>query len=192
MGVLTDFFIASPVDISRVLGGWQLPPPPLPEPRTVQGINPFTKEPVTIKTRQDASKMPEPDEDADPSPSMESLPNVQCKGLLPDKLAIVYSSLTGIDVDDAMSLITRGGLVGPLETEVLVERMPDDFTEALAAATDDDLAEAAEAVEDDEAENFGESARGFADDLADVLGDVRALARRCRSSEADLFVWMSP
>jgi hypothetical protein len=57
---------------------------------------------------------------------------------LPDKLAIVYSSLTGIDVDDATSLITCGGLIGPLETEVSVERMPADaVTESLRRARDD-------------------------------------------------------
>lgn len=192
MGVLTDFFAATPSDIERVLHGWRLPPPPLAEPVTLQGVNPFTKEPVTIRTRRDASRMPAENPDADPSPRVESLPNVQCKGMLPDKLAIVYSALTGIAVDDAIDFIVCGALVGPPETGVSVERMPADFTAALAAATDDDLAAAAQAIEDDEVENFGESAGAFADDLADILVEVRALAQRCRTTGADLYVWMCP
>lgn len=44
MGVLTDFFAATPSDIERV--------------------------PVTIRTRRDASTIPKENPDADPSPSI--------------------------------------------------------------------------------------------------------------------------
>jgi hypothetical protein len=60
MGVLTDFFLATATDVSRVLAGWQLPPAPLPEPVIVKVVNPFTKETMVAKTRRDRTALPEP------------------------------------------------------------------------------------------------------------------------------------
>lgn len=192
MGVITDFFIASREDVFRVLQGWKFPPPLLEAPVVVQGVNPFTKEPIQIKTRLNRDLMPAPDPEADPSPDIGSLPNVRAKGLLPDKLAIVFATLGGLDFDGALELITYGGLIGPPETEVSVEQLPAAFTECLADAHRDDLLRAAQAIEEEEVQNWGDSYRGSAQSFLEVLLELSALASRCRAEKAELFVWMSP
>ena len=192
MGVLTDFFAASMSDLERVLPGWQLPPPPLPEPIVVHGVNPFTKKPVLIRTRRNRERIPPPDPSADPCPNVSALPNVQCKSLLPDKLAIIFSVMAALDTEVATDLVLCGDLVGPPETEIAVLRLPSAFTSALASATNEKLERAAQAIQNVEAAEFGESAKGSASDLTRILTELRGLANQCMSANAGLFVWICP
>jgi hypothetical protein len=192
MGVLTDFFVASPSDLDTVLFGWQLPPPPLAEPVDVHGVNPFTKKPFTISSRNNRDEVPLPNPNANPSPNICTLPNVQCKSLLPDRLAVAFSSLSGMVIDDALDLIMCGALIGPPVTEIAIQRLPDAFTAALAKANNDALVRAAQAIEDADVANYGESSRGVVPELTDILSQIRALAARCQSTDLQLFVWISP
>jgi hypothetical protein len=192
MGVLTDFFLASESDLKRVLSGWQLPPPPLDAPITFQAQNPFTKAPVTVRTRCDRERMPSPAHDADPSPDISSLPRVQCKGLLPDKLAIIFARLSNIPFDDAFDLVMCGTLVGPPETEISVSRIPASFVASVASASREALASAAQAVEDEEVAESGDGMRGIASGLTDVLLEVHGLVRSASARDAGLYLWVCP
>lgn len=188
MGVLTDFFLATDSDVSCVLSGWQLPPPLLPQAVVVETINPFTRQPVQITTRRDPDSVPEPNPEADPSPDVSSLPNVQCKGLLPDKLALAFSALAHVSENDAMDSILCGDLVGPPNTEIVVLRMPEAFTVALASASDQDLMRAARVVMADDEMSRPEDS----DALGEILREVRGLARRGLTEDASLFIRISP
>jgi hypothetical protein len=188
MGVLTDFFLATPSDVSRVLLGWQLPPPPLPRPVVVHTVNPFTKQRVQITSRRDLNNLPEPKADAAPSPDISSLPNVQCKGLLPDKLALAFSALTDISQDDAVDLILCGDLIGPPDGEITVLLLPQEFMVAVAAASAQDIARAARAIIDEDEMSNPEDASA----LEGILREVQILALRGKAENSRLFIWLSP
>jgi len=188
MGILTDFFLASISDVSRVLSGWQLPPPPLPQAVVFEIINPFTRQPLQVTTRRDRSNEPEPDPEADPSPDVSSLPNVQCKGLLPDKLAPAFATLADVTADVALDLILCGALTGPPDTEISVLLLPLEFTVALASASEQDLARAAQAFVDGDAT----SRPGDASVLAGIFREVRGLAAQGQADGARLFLWICP
>ena len=135
-------------------------------------MDPFTKALVTVRTRLDSTRIPSAVPGADPSPDVSSLPCFQCKGLLPDKLAIIFSQLAHIDFDVALDLILCGDLAGPPDTEIAISRMPTAFVAALASAGHDDLARAAEAVETHEVEELGASAQGIDSDLTAILVEL--------------------
>lgn len=188
MGILSDFFLATSSDLSRVFRGWQLPPLPLPRAVVVQVVNPFTRQPVQITTRRDSARMPEPSPLAAPSPDIRSLPNVQCKGLLPDKLAVVFSTVAQISIEDALDLILCGDLAGPPDTEITVFLLPEAFMSALASASPQDLVRAAAAViADDECSHPDDTAG-----LTEILSEVQTLAVHGQTNGARLFVWIAP
>jgi len=152
----------------------------------------FPGDGITIRTRCDRTKIPSPAPYANPSPDVSSLPCVQCKGLLPDKLAIIFAELAHIALDDAFDLVLCGDLVGPPDTEISVSRLPTELVALLTSAQRDDLARAAQAVEDDEVAESGNSLHGIASGLTDVLLEVQALVRGAPSKDAGLFLWTSP
>jgi hypothetical protein len=189
MGVMTDFFLASTTDVNRVLTGWQLPPlqsRDATEPRTL-GLPSSAQVPLIAGSGW--HQPPKPNPNANPAPQIDSLPNVQCRDMLPDKLALLFASLTEIPADHAMDLILRGYLTGPPETEVTVQRLPVALTNALATADDADLERAAKTLEEDDIDRWGNSFRGSARELIGMLQRVQTLAKRGLSSNADLFIW---
>lgn len=189
MGVITDFFLASAADVTRVLSGWQLPPQPVRESllsRDGRGGN------TSLALAYDElnwQQPPQPNPYADPTPHIDTLPNVQCKGMLPDKLALLFASLTGVDTDQALDLILLGFLTGPPECEVTVQRLPSALTNALANADSNDLLRAARALEDDDIDRWGPTFRGTAKELSKILLRIQSLAQQGISSQSDMFVW---
>jgi hypothetical protein len=187
MGVMTDFFLASTSDVARVLNGWQLPQ------RAAAGdTHPYDFGLTRAGATKDNllwAQPPRPNPHADPSPKIASLPNVQCKGMLPDKLALLFTSLTEVPAERALDLILNGFLTGPPETEVTVQLLPKALTKAIAQAESADLVRAAKAIEEDEIDQWGSAYRVTASDLANVLHRVQSLAQRGVDSDADLFIW---
>ncbi|HMA92114.1 MAG TPA: hypothetical protein VKP30_05475 [Polyangiaceae bacterium] len=172
MGVITDFFLASRSDVTRVLRGWRLPP----------------------LTNQESARVPplalgSADPQANPAPPIDSLPNVQCNGMLPERLALVFASLAEVDPDRALDLILLEYLTGPPESEVTVQRLPAAFVNALANARERDLERAAKVLEDDDVDRWGDALLGTANELSKILMRIQNLARQGLSTQADLFVW---
>lgn len=188
MGVITDFFLASHSDVIRVLRGWQLPslasqtaPVGSVSNRINQGLLAVAVPPLPGP--------PTVDPHADPAPPIDSLPNVQCNGMLPEKLALLFASLADVDPDRALDLILLEYLTGPPESEVTVQRLPAAFVNALANARAGDLERAAKVLEDDDVDLWGDALLGTAKELSKVLLRIQELARQGLSMQADLFVW---
>jgi len=189
MGVITDFFLATTADVARVLNGWQLPPHPERCPPNSQNDQLSNVEPVVFSNRTHWAHSPKPNPNANPAPKIDSLPNVQCNGMLPDKLALLFATLTEIPPELAQDLISYGYLTGPPEPEVTVQRLPLALTSALANANGADLTRAARTLEDDDVDRWGSGVGGKATELATVLGRIQALAKHGLSIQADLFIW---
>lgn len=189
MGVITDFFLASTADVARVLAGWQLPPQAGQDTSSTIAVHMPTSMHVPIRSATTWQQPPKPNPDANPAPKIDTLPNVQCRGMLPDKLALLFATLTEIPPERALDLIVNGYLTGPPEPEVTVQRLPMAMTSALATANDSDLARAARALEDDDLDRWGSGLSGSAHELATMLGRVQSLAKHGLTINADLFVW---
>lgn len=189
MGVITDFFLASTTDVARVLTGWQLPLEGNPEVSHARLTRFANSTHIPLRPEAIWSHPPQPNPSANPAPQIDTLPNVQCKGMLPDKLAILFATLTEIPTERALDLILRGFLTGPPETEVTVQRLPSSLTSALANAAHDDLLRAAKVLEEDDIDRWGNAFLGSAKELVDTLNRVQALAKKGVSSEVDLFIW---
>jgi hypothetical protein len=189
MGVITDFFLASSSDVARVLSGWQLPPQPVREPPALKPARLPNGVDIPLRSEPHWVQPPKPNPDANPAPKIDSLPNVQCKGMLPDKLALLFATLTEIPAERALDLIVHGYLTGPPEPEVTVQRLPAALTTALASANGSDLLRAAQAIEEDDIDRWGGDFRGTSSELTNVLSRVQSLAKHGLSTNADLFIW---
>jgi hypothetical protein len=181
VGVMTDFFLASATDVEKVLNGWQLPSQPA-QTAADRMNRQYTPE-------SGWHQPPKPNPNANPAPQIASLPNVQCRGMLPDKLALLFAALAEVPPDRALELILHGYLTGPPETEVTVQQLPVALTKALAAAADADLVRAAKVLEEDDIESCCVVFRGKLSELTDVLQRVQSLAKHGLSTNADLFLW---
>jgi hypothetical protein len=189
MGVITDFFLASTTDVARVLTGWYLPPQPNRLSPNAQGPKSTGDAQIPAHVGLVWQQPPRPNPDAIAAPKIDSLPHVQCRGMLPEKLALLFTALTELPADRALDLILLGYLTGPPETEVTVQRLPAAFTNALAVADNTDLARAASILEEDDIDRWGNVCHGTAKEQADVLRRIQSLAKRGLSANADLFVW---
>jgi hypothetical protein len=188
MGVITDFFLASTTDVARVLSGWQLPPSSRLTPSDLCCSKLANGAGLPLAAALEWAPPPNPDPLANPTPQIDSLPNVQCTDMLPDKLALLFSSLTAVPEERALDLIMDGYLTGPPDTEITVQQLPEALTSALANAQTTDLVRAAKTLEEDDLERWG-TFRGTAQNLLDMLHRVQSLAKRGISSNADLFLW---
>jgi hypothetical protein len=189
MGVITDFFLASTTDVARILTGWHLP-------AQTNRLSPESQPAKSACDNQTPAHVgfvwqqpPRPNPSAVAAPKIDLLPNVQCRGMLPEKLALLFAALTEIPTDHAMDLILLGYLTGPPETEVTVQRLPTALTNALAVADSADLARAARILEEDDIDRWGNVCHGTAKEQTDVLRRIQSLAKRGLSTNADLFVW---
>ena len=189
MGVITDFFLASGSDVARVLVGWQLPTFPGAYSTKPEGLDTGGSEHSALHGTSAWSLPPKPNPLADPAPHIDTLPNVPCKGMLPDKLALLFASLAEVDAEQALDLILLGYLTGPPESEVTVQRLPLALTSALANAKSDDLVRAAKVLEQDDNDGWGSTFRGAAAELTMTLQRLQGLAQRGIRPNLDLFVW---
>lgn len=189
MGVITDFFLASGSDVARVLVGWQMPTFPSAYSTRPEAIVTVTSARDVLHGNSGWPQPPTPNPLADPVPHIDTLPNVPCKGMLPDKLALLLASLTEVDTGQALDLILQGYLTGPPESEVTVQRLPLELTTALANARSSDLLRAAKAIEQDDNDGWGITFRGAAAELTRTLRCVQGLALQGMRTSADLFVW---
>jgi hypothetical protein len=181
MGVMTDFFLASATDVATVLQGWQLPPQP-----TGDATNRLH---AGFPSKSHWQRPPSPNPNANTVPQITSLPNVQCRDMLPDKLALLFAALAEVPHDRALDLILLGYLTGPPEAEVTVQKLPVALTRALAAAGDADLVRAAKVLEDDALDCVSATFRAKASELTEILQRVQSLAKHGLTTNADLFLW---
>ena len=187
MGTYTDFFLATPDDLRRAFVGWRRP---LPQRVERQRLSLFTRKPMTM-----LSWVPDPADTPAPAPFPEvtlgarlgRFPVAPFKGL--DPLSLGELVATALGEDAWREGFADGSVPPPLvspdadDSHFLAE-LPAAFVTAVAALTADDVARVADAWA--QAALCGWEAQ----DYADVLTELRALAARGLREGKGLYYWM--
>lgn len=137
------FFRLTEQDLSQSLHGWLMPPPLLDEPVVRQGINPFTKQPIEIRSRIP----PQPDEglpDAIRNPNLDAYPWVSTEGLQPSDMCDLTQVLLSCSNDEAWSHWGRF-LAGPEDANDILQPASPEFVLAVAMLPKSSLRDAAAA-----------------------------------------------
>ena len=176
MGVLTDFFAATPDELDAMAIEWgPMPPPPEP-PRAKGGFLGFGKKPVVV--------------DGPLEPLGPTLPAVRSKGILNTQLGTLDQFVTGTPYEEledmgAIDAIARdGGDDGPW-----VFPLRRELRDALASLPEGRVRDIAQQWGEDE-EIGATDAEDFAA-LRDLVADLTGLARTAVETGRDLFLWAS-
>lgn len=193
---LTDFFIASPDELSRICIGW---PAPLETPRIETRTNPFTKKAIHVKD------WTPPDADfsrATLTPDFSRLKSVDTKGIGYAEVTVLISAVLGVDMARARDDLGRPPLVAPPECEIVLCAVVPELTQFLAAADEKQLdafaAKWTELERADIASIPNEATRKplLAERTApfwrEALAPIATLARSGASEGKGLYFWMSP
>jgi hypothetical protein len=179
MGVLTDFFRATEVELRAHYPGWKVP---LAQPLRKPGINPFSKKPIEV-----LSWDPSPDKPVTASgPSRPPSPSIDLKGLGHTSVA----SLIAIVHDPSKDIADRfygGALLGP-DDGPWVHELPAAFVAKLAALDAAALDTAAKRWTDVEAEDgSGTTYRQW----RRVLDELARFARATVAERKNMYMWVS-
>lgn len=168
MGVLTDFFRATPEELRAAFTGWK---EPLQTPVRRSGVNPFTKKPIEI-----VSWDPAPEREVhERGPVGPPSPSIDLKGLDFVELQMLCDVLLG-DGHEARGLLDRPPLIGPNDAP-WVHELPAALVAQLAAV---------------DAQRLGVEAQRWAElrrrDISSIR-DEGARATMLRSHETERFVY---
>lgn len=138
MGILCDYFIAKPIELKAACRGWV---EPLDEPRTISGINPFTREAIAYPswTPVDVDL-----EDADSSPDLSRFSPKDLKGTDITALADLGSIVLDKSYETMMGPLSKPALVGPDTSDLILSELPADMVAALASLQAEPLQNTAE------------------------------------------------
>jgi hypothetical protein len=199
MGMLTDFFVASPTELEAAFPTF-LPVADQPEMR--EQINPFTLEKMQVphwipaerasqrkrsatkpgKSRRSGSK---------PKHDVRALPHVMYKRVDHVKLATLWGTWEGIEFLSAIDAIAgaKPPLVEPDDDQSSgLTRLPDGFVDALSDLDDKTLkAKAKLWAQSDEWVADGATAK----DLVEVLTELRRLAKTAKTAGKYMYLWWS-
>ena len=175
MGVLTDFFAATPDELAAMAIEWGPVPPP---PAAVAGRRGF----FGIGSRQASPAPTEP-----LGPTLEA---VQSKGILNVQLGVLDELVTGtpyetLESTGVIDAIARdNGEEGPWVFPVRRE-----LRDALATVDEGRAGELARQW--GSSEELGATEPEDFEALEGLIGDLAALARSASNSERDLYIWTS-
>jgi hypothetical protein len=176
MGVLTDFFAATPDELAALAIEWgPMPPPPEP-PKAKGGFLGFGKK--------------QPVQDGPLEPLGPTLPTVQSKGILNTQLGTLDQFVTGtsyeaLEQSGAIDAVVRqDGDDGPWVFPVRRE-----LRDALVDLSHARVPEVARQWGEDE--EIGATAGEEFAALRDLISDLRDLAKTAVSTDRDLYLWAS-
>ena len=176
MGVLTDFFAATPDELVSMAIEWGPTPPPPEPPKATGGFLGFGKKQPVV--------------DGPLEPLGPTLPAVQSKGILNTQLGTLDQFVTGtpyetLEQSGAIDAVARdngddGPWVFPLRREL---------RDALASLPDSRIAEVAQQWGEDE-EISATDPEDFAA-LRDLIRELTGLAQTAAETDRDLYLWAS-
>jgi hypothetical protein len=192
MGVLTDFFRATPAQLRASYKGWR---EPLATPMKQRRLNPFTKQMMEVNEWD-----PAPDvEVTDPGPISPPSPSIDLKGMSQIEVEMLCEVLLGEGHDAAESLY-RPALIGPTDGPWLTE-IPAALVNALSALSEDRIAPVArqwvELWEADQAtiasgpRRDEEGIRSDREAFEYALRMLHTFARETVAEGKVLYMWMS-
>ena len=177
MGVLTDFFAATPQELADLAIDWG-PVPPEPEPPTAKGgLFGFGKKPAPVP-------------DGPLEPYGPTLPAVASKGILNTQLGMLDQFVTGTPYDTLVELgaiddfVRDAGENGPWVFAVRRE-----LRDGLASLDPGRIRGIARQWGEDE--ELGATEPEEFEALEGLVGDLSGLARTATESGRDLYLWVS-
>jgi hypothetical protein len=200
MGVLTDFFIATSEEMDTVCHGWKKRAPQLDNYRTLMTTNPFTKEPMTIRTRENPDQ-PDADEDAVLACEFRHLPWIPQKGILWGEVAELACVLMGWDDERANEEVNGRCLIGPMASdESVIEVHPALIARMAELSSDECVRYGAEWAEEHRENNLnvlGQSMEDIAptgpdSDWITRLSELSALAKLAVADKRGMYMWICP
>ncbi len=200
MGVLTDFFIASPEELRAVFRGWASPAPLLDEFVERTGMNPFTGAETVIRSRiSDERVDADPDAEVEPDTTRFSL--LDQKGLSTNDLVALSRAALDWDTDTASSEIYGRVFSGPEDAIGVLLEIPGSLTTRLAALTKSEH----ESIASRWAALFREDAATIEHpgirahrlerpnaEWAGRLAQLAELARDAIKNSRTMYMWMTP
>ena len=181
MGVLTDFFLASPEELRAACRGWK---EPLATRVKRQGVNPFTKKPMEILTTA-------PDEpfaaDTVRHLDLSRFHPVDLKGLGTSDMEELMRVALGASDEEARAVYDIA-IHGPPDTDEMILCVPPALVARLARMSPTDIAGCGGRWH----EVFESGLRSPGERASDYLTPLVELARRAMSENRQMFMWMCP
>ncbi|MDZ4818840.1 MAG: hypothetical protein SGJ20_07690 [Planctomycetota bacterium] len=181
MSALTDFFVASNTELAEVLPDWL---PVADQPVTREVRNPFTGQMQVITEWPPAIDVPEDAEPGD-APQLGGVLHTQLKGIDHVKLAQLWAILTGGNLLEHISELTRPALIEPAQTgETGLHRLPNELVQGLATITNPQTSGTQwSATEEMQRDGFTPA------DCEQVLQELVRLAKEAKSQNKGMYFW---
>jgi hypothetical protein len=190
MGVLTDFFRATPAQLRATYKGWR---EPLATPVKRRHLNPFTKQMMEVNEWD-----PSPDvEVTEPGPVGPPSPSIDLKGITQIELEMLCELLLG-EGHHASEALYRPALIGPADGPWLTE-VPSALVSELCALSGERTASVArrwvELWEEDQAtitsgpQRSEERVRGDREAFQNALRMLHTFARETVAEGKVLYMW---
>lgn len=186
MGSFSDFFAMRLDELDAVLPGWKVAAPPLEAPVEFTIPNPYTGEPMTVRSWA-APDQPEIDDNAVEHPKLYGpgrarVPTVEWKWIGHLELLELEAAVLGVDLAVLQDRQPPRGLVGP----GIVVAMRPEVVELLAGAGPADLQTWAERWLKTRAEDT--FPRWSTEDLTELLTELSRLCANAKKREAGVYL----
>lgn len=185
MGVLTDFFVASPAQLVAAFPGWRAVQE---EPVLREYVNPFNGHKQMIRTWEPLPGPAPPATLSSQSPDFSTLPNIQLKNVELLMLCSLKWVLSGVKEAETFSdAIGRPALIQPSNEDCGLHQLPELLVTDLAGILPGDIPNLGKRWWTEE-----EIARQFSiEECSEVLEKLSRLAIIATSSQAGMFLFWS-
>lgn len=189
MGILTDFFVATDAEL---LAAFPTRVPAADRPRLRKGKNPFTGEPMTIREWPPSRPFPRRTKSLaqiqkEELKAVQKLRPLQMKRVDNVKLAQLHCLMTNASLEEAMPDFHRPALAEPDDIDTVVYILPHEWVETISKVEKiPPLARKWAATDECVLDGF------TAADAAEIIAELRDLARHALADGKKMYLWVSP